>query len=348
MHYVIIFILVLIFWKSFIEIFSIMLGIALVIGVIKIIWLTIKFKSKSKSKTFNSRIVVDKSNQYFSKTPSYQHTNFSNPPQRYKQTDSTANILKDIEKNNALIIDQPWIELILSGQKVWEMRATKFKKSGYIALIAKGTKTIVGIAKIQGFEGPLSILELSSNIDKHRVPQAQFSAEKYKWFVAMKLSDILRLTTPIPYQHKSGSVIWVKLAEQPDVLKLLTSELSVKIKNTQTKPRKRKQISAQPGPGIINAMATKVEMEQLLSGKSALPGTDGKIPLSVKDKIFNQELCSKDGLYHIKLYLKEYRLESKPAVLNVLRKVESAQWATFDRRGHRVWQTTKRWVKANT
>jgi len=345
MHYVIIFILVLIFWESFIEIIFIMLGIVLVIGVIKFIWSTIK----SESKTVRSRNIVDQNNQYFTKTKSYSQTNFSYPPKRrYKQVNTPANILKDIEKNGALIIDKPWIELLLSGQKVWEMRATKFKKSGYIALIAKGTKTIVGIAKIQGFEGPLSVEELSRNIDKHRVPQVQFRAEKYKWFVAMKLSDIFRLSSPIPYQHKSGSVIWVKLAEQPNVLKLLTSELSVKIKNTQIKSRKRKPISAQPAPGIINAMATKVEMKQLLSGKNALPGTTGKIPLSVKDKIFNQELCSKDGLYHIKLSSKEYRFESKPAVLNVLRKIEFAQWATFDRRGHRVWQNTKGWVKANS
>jgi hypothetical protein len=319
--------------------------VILCIGVALFIFMDHHFKEKGTPKSPSVRMsLVGHKPQRTENPPS----NFILTKEPSAQLDNADYIVKDIEKNGALIIDKPWIELLLSGQKVWEMRATKFKKSGYIALIAKGTKTIVGIAKIQGFEGPLSVEELSRNIDKHRVPQVQFRAEKYKWFVAMKLSDIFRLSSPIPYQHKSGSVIWVKLAEQPNVLKLLTSELSVKIKNTQIKPRKRKPISAQPAPGIINAMATKVKMKQLLSGKNALPGTTGKIPLSVKDKIFNQELCSKDGLYHIKLSSKEYRFESKPAVLNVLRKIESAQWATFDSRGHRVWQNTKGWVKAST
>ncbi|WP_052013443.1 ASCH domain-containing protein [Paraglaciecola mesophila] len=259
---------------------------------------------------------------------------------------STHQILKDLEKNGALIIDKPWIELILSGQKIWEMRSTKFNKAGYIALIAKGTKTIVGIAKIQGFDGPLSIEQLTLHSEKHRVPKAQFSAENYKWFVAMKLSDILRFSKPIPYKHKSGSVIWVKLMDQPDVLECVKTELVAKIAAAENALDEAKRTSEKSGPIIINAIATKVEMKLILLDKKAQPGSAGKVPLSVRGKVFNQNLCSKDGLYHIKLSSKEYRFESSSAALNALRKVESAKWATFDKRGRRAWQTTNEWIKA--
>jgi hypothetical protein len=41
---------------------------------------------------------------------------------------------------DGLVIDKPWIDLILDGKKTWEMRSTLTKKRGKIALIRKGSK----------------------------------------------------------------------------------------------------------------------------------------------------------------------------------------------------------------
>jgi hypothetical protein len=40
-----------------------------------------------------------------------------------------------------LIIREPWISLILSGKKTWEMRSKSCPQRGVIALILKGSKT---------------------------------------------------------------------------------------------------------------------------------------------------------------------------------------------------------------
>ena len=136
-------------------------------------------------------------------------------------------ISKEIEINGALIIDRPWIDFIIDGKKVWEMRSTKFRKKGFIGLIEKGTKTIVGVAHIDGYSSKLSICELSINEGKHLVPKELYEAEGYKWNVAMYLSQTIKLKHPVPYKHKKGAVKWVKISDQPEVLKKLMGHLEL-------------------------------------------------------------------------------------------------------------------------
>jgi len=47
-----------------------------------------------------------------------------------------------------LIIDTPHIDNILSGQKTWEMRSTQTKQRGLVALIRKGSGTVVNRPEI--------------------------------------------------------------------------------------------------------------------------------------------------------------------------------------------------------
>jgi hypothetical protein len=338
MPYVIIFFLVIALWQYIVDAFYCAVIVLFVFVLYKLIMYLLQVDNTSKSPPVrlnltaqkNQRLEAPASNLSISKAP-------------LVTLDSAALIIKDLERNGALIIDKPWIDLILSGQKTWEMRATKFKKSGYISLIAKGSKTVVGIAKIQGFEGPLSIEQLQNTIDKHHVPKEQFMAPKYTWFVAMKLTNIYHLSKPISYQHKSGSVIWVKLSEQPEVINQIASALE-SIKRTQVKPKATRKSSSK-NTNIMSANGTKAAMQSLLANKDVLPDTKSRIPLSTTNKTLSDDYCIKDGLYHMKLDSKEYRFESKSALLNALRKLESAQWALFDSRGRRSWQTTKSWIK---
>jgi hypothetical protein len=73
-----------------------------------------------------------------------------------------------------LIIDDPWISLILAGEKTWEMRSTATQQRGLIALIRKGTGTVVGTARVVGSRGPLGLAQLRENAAKHRVPMHLF------------------------------------------------------------------------------------------------------------------------------------------------------------------------------
>ena len=55
-----------------------------------------------------------------------------------------------------LIIDQPWIGMILSGSKTWEMRSRNTAVRGRIALIRKGSKAVVGVADLVGIVPKMS------------------------------------------------------------------------------------------------------------------------------------------------------------------------------------------------
>lgn len=53
----------------------------------------------------------------------------------------------------ALIIREPWIELILSGRKTWEIRGTATSVRGRIGLIRARSGLIVGTPEFVGCEG---------------------------------------------------------------------------------------------------------------------------------------------------------------------------------------------------
>tara|TARA_R110002072_G_scaffold302794_1_gene488770 strand:+ start:6602 stop:7258 length:657 start_codon:yes stop_codon:yes gene_type:complete len=146
------------------------------------------------------------------------------PNSKFKQ-DRTDGMINDINPINfrdkvvfdnriveqGIIIDEPWIEKILTGEKTWEMRSKRTPKRGTIALIKKGTKTVVGIAELYGCDGPLSKDELRNTMDRHRIPERMFNHSSYKWFCAWKLRNVHKLKNPVSYEHKKGSTVWVNL-----------------------------------------------------------------------------------------------------------------------------------------
>lgn len=111
-----------------------------------------------------------------------------------------------------LIVDEPWISLILAGKKDWEMRSQPTQVRGPVALIRKGTGQVVGTANITGNHGPLGLDELRSNASRHCVPMVEFeSGRATKWTTAWQLEHAAPLSVPVSYKHPSGAVIWVNL-----------------------------------------------------------------------------------------------------------------------------------------
>ena len=114
-----------------------------------------------------------------------------------------------------LIVDTPYIDYILSGEKTWEMRSRNCSIRGLVALIKKGTKTVVGVVNIVDAIGPLVNDQLRSNTDKHRLTVNQLDDPRIaKWNNAWVLEHARKLPNPIPYKHPSGAVIWVSLDEE--------------------------------------------------------------------------------------------------------------------------------------
>ncbi len=115
--------------------------------------------------------------------------------------------------DHALIVDEPWISKILSGEKTWEMRSRSTSIRGRIALIRKGSGLIVGAVDI------VEVLDFNQNRDvlamykeEHCIDYANKDHEfLQKYDVAWVLANAEEYTDPIPYKHPQGAVIWVKI-----------------------------------------------------------------------------------------------------------------------------------------
>lgn len=114
----------------------------------------------------------------------------------------------------ALIIDQPWVNKILAGEKIWEMRTVANGKQGWVGLIEKGTGRVVGIINLNGSQGPLSKNQLKQHFEKHQVGPEIVDREDYKWFHAWSITEARRLAVPVVYKHPNGAVIWVNLDDE--------------------------------------------------------------------------------------------------------------------------------------
>lgn len=112
----------------------------------------------------------------------------------------------------ALIIREPWISLILSGEKTWEMRTSWTSVRGWIALARKGTNTIAGLAYLSDCRPPLSALTYDQYFDFHQIPPDQTAnVIENKWIFPWVFSDVVAFQEPIPFQSTPSAVTFVKL-----------------------------------------------------------------------------------------------------------------------------------------
>jgi|GEM_PF-389281 len=122
--------------------------------------------------------------------------------------------------DRALIIDEPWISKILSGEKTWEMRSRATTVRGRIGLIRKGSGLIVGevdIVEVLDFNQERDVLERYT--EEHCIDYSDKDREfLQKYDVAWVLENAKKYSVPIPYNHPQGAVIWVRLEKSVDWL----------------------------------------------------------------------------------------------------------------------------------
>lgn len=117
--------------------------------------------------------------------------------------------------DKALIIADPWISLILGGQKDWEMRSTSASHRGWFGLVWKGLGAVYGVARLVDVKPPQSTEQMIKAFEHHRIPEEMIrSGEVATWNTPWVLADVRRLTTPVRYRHKNGSVTWVNLEDE--------------------------------------------------------------------------------------------------------------------------------------
>ncbi len=131
--------------------------------------------------------------------------------------------------SKALVVRQPWANLICEGHKVWELRSKGCNIRGRVAIAESGSGHLIGEATITGCqvvalrdaEGVLipppndreKFVLLDANMNLHGVSVQELNKFKYQTIWAWTLSNAVLYSERVPYQHPRGAVSWVKLAQ---------------------------------------------------------------------------------------------------------------------------------------
>lgn len=111
-----------------------------------------------------------------------------------------------------LVIKEPYVSWILSGEKTWEMRSSHTRVRGEIALIRQGSGLVVGTARLVDSIGPLSDSDMRGSQSFHRMTDESIEdPSKRKWRHAWVLRDAQVFHQPVSYSHPKGAVTWVQL-----------------------------------------------------------------------------------------------------------------------------------------
>lgn len=113
-----------------------------------------------------------------------------------------------ISTMKGLLIKQPWIDYILSGNKIWEIRSTNTNIRGKIELIQSGSGLVVGSCEIVDSK-ELTIKSYRQYKDFHKIKNV--NTLPYKRTFAWIIKNAQRYETPRKYKHHNGAIIWVNL-----------------------------------------------------------------------------------------------------------------------------------------
>jgi len=113
----------------------------------------------------------------------------------------------------ALVVQAPHIERILDGAKIWEIRGSRTNVREQIGLIRGGSGTIIGVCELIDCTGPLTAEQFRKNARKLGMTpsKAELLYGYYKKTYAWVLANPSYLRIPVPYNHPSGAIIWVRL-----------------------------------------------------------------------------------------------------------------------------------------
>ena len=111
-----------------------------------------------------------------------------------------------------LLIRQPWLELILSGEKTWEVRSMPTNIRHRILLAEPGTGMCSGQAIIDDVI-KIQRADFASYANLHQVrsPEGYAIIDKYVSIYAWQLRDVTRLSVQRPFKHPLGAITWVRL-----------------------------------------------------------------------------------------------------------------------------------------
>lgn len=226
----------------------------------------------------------------------------------------------------ALVVDEPWIGLILQGKKTWEMRSRRTHHRGMAALIRKGSGRVVGITHVIGCHGPLSADVLATNAARHRVPAEVFrSGSSVAWNIAWELDRSAALPFPVPYAHPLGAVVWVDLDESATAQILMqVADLHLPCSNSE-----RPCMRGEAPPVVGGVQQTWPEGLQ--------------VPVAKDGTWFGPHLL-KAGEYTIGAKGEEFRCDDFISAMEALRTMPVARWRRPNPSGNWSIVSAVRWM----
>lgn len=236
---------------------------------------------------------------------------------------------------HGLIVDQPWIQMIICGDKSWEMRANPVKRRGPVALIEKGMGTVIGVAHLVDVRGPFTADEMAAHETWHKIPPELYRAPAYKWRHAWVLENAMALPSPVPYKHKSGAVIWVQLDEQAQqgVMEQI-NDMDWPAERSLALTRSSQDIASSEDP-VVEADQNKNEAERRR-----------KLPMAKDGSLFCRDICRRGGKYTVGEKGQEVSYQKFEAALDHLRKMPAAKWRRPNAKGNWGIVTAVDWVEA--
>ena len=105
------------------------------------------------------------------------------------------------ESVKGLIIRSPWVEMMLDGNKTWEMRGTYTHIRGKIALIRNGSGLVVGTCNLVDVKGPLTRKEFQKNRRKAGLSQSEARWLPYDTTYAWVVKSAKKFRRPRHYKH---------------------------------------------------------------------------------------------------------------------------------------------------
>jgi hypothetical protein len=111
----------------------------------------------------------------------------------------------------ALIVHKPWANMIVSGEKKWELRSRRRKIRDRVGIIEAGSAEIIGAATLVDCIDVASsqVGSLSRWFGLHRVPTEKLSRYLIRYAWCFEDAEIFK--PGIPYHHPKGAQVWVKL-----------------------------------------------------------------------------------------------------------------------------------------
>ena len=114
----------------------------------------------------------------------------------------------------ALVVKRQWLDLILSGQKTWEIRGMATTRRSWVHFAQSqaggqlvGRARLVDCIALGGAGKSLSEAAFRKDFCRHRVPS--LSMVPYQRPHAWVFKEAERFEKPFAYEHRQGAVIWI-------------------------------------------------------------------------------------------------------------------------------------------